>query len=82
MATKEISYRRLDRLRTRQRDSSLFKTAEKVYTRKGLKGGSLGVSYTDTAPAGGVGALDSFPDSITKINRAQAIKPARGTYSP
>ena len=72
MASKNISYRRVNRLRTRQRDSAGFKTAEKVYTRTGLKGGSLGVTYTDTAPAGD---LDGFPDKITKTNRAQAIKP-------
>ena len=71
MAEKSINYRRVDRLRTRQRDSAEFKTAEKVFTKTGLKGGSLGVSFTDTAPAG---ALDGFPDKITKTNRAQAFK--------
>ena len=52
MAEKSINYRRLDRLRTRQRDSAGFKTAEKVFTKTGLNGGSLGVSFTDTAPSG------------------------------
>ena len=71
MASKNISYRRIERLRTRQRDSAGFNTAERVYTKTGMNGGSLGVTYTDTAPAG---ALDGFPDKITKTNRAQSHK--------
>ena len=73
MATKGITYRRLDRLRTRQRDSAEFKTAEKIYTPTGKKGGSLGVTYTDTYP---LADLDGYPDKITKTNRAQASKPS------
>jgi len=74
MATKKIAYRRTEYLRTRQRDSAQFKTAEKVYTRTGKNGGSLGVTYVDTYPKG---ALDGFPDLIVKKNRAQAFKPER-----
>ncbi len=74
MATKKIGYRRTEYLRTRQRDSAQFVTAEKIYTRNGKKGGSLGVTYADTYPKGD---LDGFPDKITKTNRAQAFKPIR-----
>ena len=73
---KNINYRRVDKLRTRQRDSAILKTAKTEYTKTGLKGGSLGVSYTDTAPSGD---LDGFPDKITKTSRAQAVARSKGT---
>ena len=69
--SKEVNYRKIYKLRTRQRDSSGFKTVERVFTKSGLKNGSLGTAYTDKAP---VDALDGFPDTITKTNRAQVRK--------
>ena len=68
MSTKTTTYRRVDRLRTRQRDSAQFKTVENIFTRSGMNGGSQGVAYADTDS-------DDLADKITKTNRAQALKP-------
>lgn len=62
----------MDKLRSRQRDSSKFKTVERQFNKDGVQHGSLGVSFTDTD-------ADGFADKVSKTNRAENVNVIKPT---